>query len=259
MIAVVVGGTGLVGSKLVARLRDHGAEVRVATRRTGVNAYTGQGLAEAVNGADVVIDVTNVSWSPYDDEPTAAFFETCTTNILWAGQRFGVAHHVMLSALGAHRIDSPYFRSKAAQERLVLAATTPHSVLRTTVLHETLPLLVERASTTHAVHLPPVRVQPVAATDVVSRLCRLALDAPINGAFEIAGPEIHFLDELARQVLEAGSDRRPVVADGNARYLDAVLDPDSETLLPRWRQSRTSFRDWLAGAGPAEARSGPAA
>ena len=250
MRIVVVGGTGLIGSRLVNRLRDHGVEVRVASLSTGVDAYSGHGLAEAFRGAQVVVDAMNMNRPSYDYEQAVDFFRRCTRNILAAEEGAGVQHHVGLSIIGAERIDSNYFRGKAAQERLVAGSGTPHSVLRTTLLYEFLPKLVDHVATTHLVRLPPVRVRPVAADDVVTEICRLALGEPLNGRYELAGPEVHFLDELARQVLAAEGDRRPVMADTTAYYLGARLDPDSESLLPSWRTSDRAFTDWLFHRAP---------
>jgi uncharacterized protein YbjT (DUF2867 family) len=250
MHVVVVGGTGLIGSRVVNRLRDHGVEVRVASLRTGVDAYSGHGLVESFEGAQVVVDVTNMNRPSYDYEQAVDFFETCTRNILAAEEQTRIQHHVGLSIVGAERIESNYFRGKAAQERLVSRSSTPHSVLRATLLYEFLPKLVEHAATTHLVRLPPVRVQPVAAEDVVSEVCRLALGVPLEGRFELAGPEEHFLDELARQVLASSGDTRTVTTDANAFYLGARLEPDADVLLPAWRRTDQTFTDWLSASAP---------
>lgn len=244
MHVVVIGGTGMIGSRIVNRIRDHGAEARVGSLRTGVDAYSGRGLAELFTGAEVVIDATNMNRPAYDYEQAHDFFETCTRNILDAEQRAGVQHHVGISLIGARTIDSEFFRGKAAQERLVADSATPHTLLRATMLHELVPRLVEHAATTHVVRLPPVRVQPVAADDVVAELVRKALGEPLNRAFEIAGPKVHFLDELARQVLAAAGDDRRVRADHTAYYLGARLEPGTDALLPSWRATTQTFEDW---------------
>jgi uncharacterized protein YbjT (DUF2867 family) len=150
--------------------------------------------------------------------------------------------------IGASGIDSEFFRGKAGQEGLVAAAPTPHSLLRTTMLHEFVPRLVDHAATTNLVRLPPVRVQPVAADDVAAEVSRLAIGVPLNDAFEIAGPEVHFLDELARLVLATDRDPRQVRADHTAYYLGARLAPDTEALLPSWHTTATSFEDWRSSA-----------
>jgi uncharacterized protein YbjT (DUF2867 family) len=246
MRIVVVGGTGLIGSRVVNRLRDHGAEVLVASLRTGVDAYTGGGLVEALEGAEIVVDATNMNRPSYDYEQAVEFFETCTRNVLAAEERAGVQHHVGMSVVGAERIDSQYFRGKVAQELLVMRARIPHTVLRSTLLHEFVPRLVEHAGTTHFVRVPPVRVQPVAAGDVVAEIVRLALGEPRNGRFEIAGPEEHFLDQLAREVLASTGDTRTVLSDAAAPYLGAHLEPDADYLLPAWRRAEQTFKDWLS-------------
>jgi uncharacterized protein YbjT (DUF2867 family) len=246
MRIVVIGGTGLIGSRTVNRLRDHGADVVVASLRTGVDAYTGAGLVKAFDGAQVVVDATNMNRPSYDYEQAVDFFETCTRNVLAAEEHTGVQLHVGMSVLGAERIDGQYFRGKAAQEQLVRQSRIPHTVLRSTLLHEFVPKLVEHAATTHLVRVPPVRVQPVAADEVVAEVTRLALDVPLNGCFEIAGPEEHFLDELAREVLASTGDTRTVLPDAAALYLGAHLEPDTGSLLPTWRRSERTFKDWLS-------------
>lgn len=250
MQVVVVGGTGLIGSRVVNRLRDHGLEVRVGSLRTGVDAYSGRGLAELVEGAEVVVDATNQNRPAYDYEQAHDFFETCVRNILVAELEAGVQHHVGISMIGAHAIDSEFFRGKAAQERLVATSPTPHTLLRTTMLHEFVPRLVDHAATTHLVRLPPVRVQPVAADEVAAEVARLALGVPLNGVFELAGPEVHFLDELARQVLAATGDHRAVLPDHEAFYLGARLEAGTEALLPAWRTTTATFEDWQATPTP---------
>jgi uncharacterized protein YbjT (DUF2867 family) len=244
MHVVVVGGTGLIGSRVVNRLRDHGAEVAVGSLRTGIDAYSGRGLVDLFRGADVVVDATNMNRPAYDYEQAHDFFETCTRNILIAELEAGVQHHVGISMIGAPSIDSEFFRGKAAQERLAADAPTPHTLLRTTMLDEFVPRLVDHVATTHLVRLPPVRVQPVTADDVAAEIVRLALGVPLNGVFELAGPEVHFLDELARQVLAGAGDLRPVQADDAAFYLGARLEPGTSALLPAWRSTTKTFEEW---------------
>lgn len=244
MHVAVVGGTGLIGSRVVNKLRDHGVTVAVGSLRTGVDAYTGHGLPDLFDRAEVVVDATNMNRPAYDYEQAHDFFETCTRNILFAEQSAGVQHHVGISMIGAAAIDSEFFRGKAAQERLVAVSPTPHTLLRTTMLHEVVPRLVDHAATTHLVRLPPVRVQPVAGADLVAEIVHLALEPPRNGVFELAGPEVHFLDELARQVLAATGDRRDVLADHAAFYLGARLEPGTEALLPSWMTTTTTFKGW---------------
>jgi uncharacterized protein YbjT (DUF2867 family) len=257
MHVVVVGGTGLIGSRVVNRLRDRGADVRVGSLRTGINTYTGQGLAELFAGADVVVDATNVNRPAYDYEQAHDFFETSTLNVLGAELDADVQHHVGISMIGAHAIDSEFFRGKASQEQLVRSTPTPHTLLRTTMLHEVVPRLVDHAATTHFVRLPPVRVQPVAADAVAGELVHRALDEPLNEVFELAGPEVRFLDELARQVLTADGDTRPVLADHSAYYLGARLPAGTEVLLPTWRTAPSPFQDWLSTGRQVHAQTHP--
>lgn len=244
MHVVVIGGTGLIGSRVVNHLRDHGAVVAVGSLRTGVDAYSGRGLSDLIAGAEVVVDATNVNRPSYDYEQTHSFFATCTKNILVAERRAGVQHHVGISIIGAGQLDSEYFRGKTAQELLVRESPVPHSLLRTTLLYEFIPKLVDHSGFTHLVRLPPARVQPIAADDVARELARLAIGRPLNGTYEITGPEVHSLDELGRRVLAAAGDNRPVMADDDAFYLGARLEPGTEALLPAWRTTTTTFDDW---------------
>jgi uncharacterized protein YbjT (DUF2867 family) len=255
MQVTVVGGTGLIGARVIKLLRDHGDEVRVASRRTGVNAYSGEGLREAFEGVDVVVDVLNVNRPSYEYEQGLNFFDTCTRSVLRAEESAGVQHHVGLSVIGAERLDSNYFRGKVAQERLVAQSPIPHSVLRTTLFYENIPKLVDHVATTHMVRIPPVRVRPVAADDVAAALCRLARGVPLNGSFELAGPEDWFLDELAHEVLRAAHDPRRVVPDTNALFLGARLKSGDESLLPAWQQTSRSFTEWHSEASAGSARS----
>ncbi|WP_183408334.1 SDR family oxidoreductase [Nocardioides pocheonensis] len=244
MHVTVVGGTGLIGARVVRLLRDHGDDVRVASRRTGVDAYSGEGLREAFDGVDVVVDVLNVNRPSYEYEQGLSFFDTCTRSVLRAEESAGVRHHVGLSVIGAERLDSNYFRGKVAQEQLVAQSPIPHSVLRTTLFYENVPRLVDHVATTHMVRLPPVRVRPVSADDVAATLCRLARGVPLNGSFELAGPEDWFLDALAREVLAAQHDTRPVVPDTHALFMGARLRSGDESLLPAWAETSSSFARW---------------
>ncbi len=244
MQVAVVGGTGLIGSRVVRSLRDHGDEVRVASRKTGVNAYSGEGLREVFDGVQVVVDVLNMNRPSYEYEEGLSFFDTCTRSILRAEESAGVQHHVGLSVIAAERLDSSYFRGKVAQERLVAQSAVPHSMLRTTMFYENIPKLVDHVATTHMVRLPPVRVRPVSAEDVAATLCRLAHGTPLNGTYELAGPEDWFLDELAREVLAVAHDTRPVVPDPDALFMGARLHPGDDSLLPGWEETRGSFTQW---------------
>lgn len=244
MHVAVVGGTGLIGSRVVNRLLDHGATVAVGSRRSGTNAYSGHGLADLFEGADVVVDATNMNLPASNYDQALDFFETCTRNILFAEQGAGVRHHVGISMIGAQDIDGEFFRGKSAQERLVAASPTPHTLVRSTMLHDLVPRLVDHAATTHLVRLPPARVQPVAADDLVAEIVRLALGPPRNGVVEFAGPNVHFLDGLARLVLFAAGDRREVLPDHGAFYLGARLEAGTDALLPSWVAATTTFDEW---------------
>jgi uncharacterized protein YbjT (DUF2867 family) len=243
MQVTVIGGTGRIGSRVVNRLRDHGHRVVAASPGTGVDTITGEGLSEAVAGADVVVDVTN---SPSTDEgPATWFFSTSTAHLLVAEKAAGVTHHVGLSILGANRVSSGYFRAKLAQEARVKDSGIPHTILRTTMFFEYVDTVVDDATDGPVVRLAHVPMQPVAADDVAATLAHLAFSSPLNGTLEMAGPEQGWLDELARQVLGTRQDERTVVTDAHAPYLGAVLDYGERSLLPDLRLGATRFEDWL--------------
>jgi uncharacterized protein YbjT (DUF2867 family) len=248
MHALVIGGTGLIGSRVVRLLRDHGDEVRVASRRTGVNAYSGEGLREAMTGVQVVVDVLNMNRPSYDYEQGLNYFDTCARNVRHAEAAESVQHHVGLSVIGAERLESAYFRGKVAQERLVAESPVPHSVLRTTVFYENVVKLFDHVATTHMIRIPPVRVRPLAANDVAAKLCQLARGVPVNGSYELAGPEDWYLDQLARDVLRVAHDPRQVVPDTNALFMGARLHSDDESLLPAWEHTKLTFSGWRGGA-----------
>ncbi|QRM33823.1 SDR family oxidoreductase [Microvirga sp. VF16] len=244
MKIVVVGGTGLIGSRLVEALHDRAHDVMAASRATGVDTITGEGLADALSGAQLVIDVSN---SPSIDEDTAlAFFETSGRHLLAAEQAAGVQHHVALSAVGTDRLpDSGYFRAKMAQEKLIRASGIPYTILRSTPFFEYITGVVENAAEGHTIRISPAAVQPIAADDVVAALLEVALGRPQNSDLEIVGPDRFRLDELAEQILAANEDDRRVIADAQARYFGAVLRDD--TLVPgdHPRFAPTRFDDWL--------------
>ncbi|MBB5790359.1 NmrA family NAD(P)-binding protein [Jiangella mangrovi] len=244
MKIVVIGGTGLVGSSVVALLRQHGHEAVAASRRTGVDAVTGAGLADALTGATVVVDVAD---SPsLEHEAALHFFETSTRNLLTAESEAGVRHHVALSVVGAERLpDIGYFRAKLVQENLVMSSPIPFTVTRATQFFEFLMRIADAATDGDAVRLAPVLVQPVAADDVAAMLGRVAVEPPANGVVEIAGPERFRFDELVWDDLSARDDPRSVVTDERARHFGALLSELS--LVPHdgaWLGS-TRFADWL--------------
>lgn len=247
MKIVVIGGTGLIGSKLVARLREHGHEAVAAAPNTGVNTLTGQGLPEALRGASVVVDVSNSpSW---EDAAVLNFFETSTRNLLAEETAAGVGHHVALSVVGTDRLsESGYFRAKIAQEKLIRESMRPYSIVHATQFFEFLKGLADISMAGDKVHLPPVLFQPMAADDVASGVARVAIGRPVNGIVEIAGPEPFRVDELVQRRLAALKDPRKVVADPQARYDGAPVS--ERTLLPGKdaRLGETRFETWLAQA-----------
>ena len=245
MKIVVIGGTGLIGSKLVNKLREHGHEAVAAAPNTGVNTVTGEGLAEALNGASVVVDVSN---SPdWEDAAVLKFFATSTRNLLTNEAAAKVRHHVALSVVGTDRLsDSGYFRAKIAQEKLIRESSIPYTIVHATQFFEFLKGLADISMVGDKVHLPPVLFQPMAADDVASGVARIAVGPPVNGVVEIAGPEQFRVDELVRRRLASLNDPREVIADPNARYSGAQLS--EKTLLPgkNARLGETRFETWLS-------------
>jgi len=244
MKIVVIGGTGLIGSKLVNKLREHGHEAVAAAPNTGVNTLTGEGLAEVLKGASVVVDVSNSpSW---EDAAMLKFFETSTRNLLTYEAAAGVGHHVALSVVGTDRLsESGYFRAKIAQEKLIKESSIPYSVVHATQFFEFLKSLADISMVGDKVHLPPVLFQPIAADDVASGVDRIAVGQPVNGIVEIGGPEQFRLDELVRRRLASLKDPREVIADPNARYSGAKIS--EKTLLPGNNAllGETCFETWL--------------
>src|SRR5436309_8763605 len=244
MKIVVIGGSGLIGSKLVIKLREHGHEAIAASPSAGVNTLTGEGLAEALQGASVVVDVSN---SPsFEDAAVLKFFETSTRNLLTHEAAAGVGHHVALSVVGTQRLsESGFFRAKIAQEKLIKASSVPYSIVQATQFFEFLKGLADISMVGDKVHLPPGLFQPMAADDVASGVARVAVGQPVNGIIEVGGPEQFRLDELVRRRLASVKDPREVIADPNARYSGAKLS--EKTLLPgnNARLGETRFETWL--------------
>ncbi|HET8822297.1 MAG TPA: SDR family oxidoreductase [Thermoleophilaceae bacterium] len=246
MKIVVIGGTGLIGSKLVEKLRKDGHEPLAAALETGVDLLTGEGLAGALDGAQVVVDVANApAWG---DAAVLDFFQTSSRNLLAAEAAAGVGHHVTLSVVGADRLaaESGYMRAKIAQEELVKAGPIPYTIVRATQFFEFIGRIADSNTEGEIVRLPPALVQPESADDVVSTLADVAVGAPLNDTVELAGPEAFRLDELARLVLRASDDRRQVTADAHARYFGAELDDRSLTPGGDARIAPTRFEDWLS-------------
>jgi uncharacterized protein YbjT (DUF2867 family) len=245
MKILVIGGTGLIGSKLVEKLREDGHDPLAASPDTGVDTLTGEGLAEAITGAEVVVDVANAP--DWDDAAVLSFFQTSARNLLAAETVAGVRQHVALSVVGADRLpDSGYLRAKLAQEHVVKTATVPYTILRATQFFEFIGRIADSNTVGDTVRLPPVQVQPEAADDVAAALADVAVSAPVNGTVELAGPERFRLDELARRVLRAHNDPRRVMADVHARYFDAELDDHSLIPGDNPRIAPTRFADWLS-------------
>lgn len=245
MKIVVIGGTGLIGSKLVNKLREHGHEAVAAAPNTGVNTLTGEGLAQALKGASVVVDVSNSpSW---EDAAVLKFFETSTRNLLKYEAAAGVGHHVALSVVGTDRLsESGYFRAKIAQERLIKESSIPYSIVHATQFFEFLKGLADISMVGGNVHLPHVLFQPMAADDVASGVARVAVSPPTNTIVEIAGPEQFRVDDLVRRRLASLKDPREVIPDPNARYSGAKIS--EKTLLPGngAQLGATRFETWLA-------------
>jgi uncharacterized protein YbjT (DUF2867 family) len=242
---VVIGGTGLIGSKVVSKLSERGYEVISASPNSGVNTLTGEGLAEVLEGASVVVDVSN---SPsFEDAPVMEFFKTSTGNLLSYETAAGVGHHVALSVIGCDSLpDSGYLRAKVAQEKLIRESSIPYSIVRATQFFEFVNRIADSATEGNTVRLPPVRFQPMAADDVANEVARVAMGPPLNGIVEVGGPEQFRFDELIRLGLSARNDPREVIADPHARYFGTELSeyslvPGSDALLGELR-----FEDWLS-------------
>jgi uncharacterized protein YbjT (DUF2867 family) len=244
MKIVVIGGSGLIGSKLVSKLREHGHEAVAASPDSGVNTITGEGLAEALKGASVVVDVSNSpSW---EDAAVMKFFDTSTRNLLTHEAAAGVGHHVALSVVGTERLlESGYFRAKMAQEKLIKASSIPYSIVHATQFFEFVKGIADFSTAGNKVVLPPALIQPMAADDVASAVGRIAMGSPVNGTVEVGGPEKFRLDELVRRALSARKDPREVVTDPHARYYGAELS--ERTLVPGddARLGETRFETWL--------------
>ncbi len=244
MKIVVIGGSGLIGSKLVSTLRSRGHEVLAASPNTGVDTITGAGLPEALAGAQVVVDVAN---SPsFDDEAVRKFFETSGKNLLAAEAGAGVRHHVALSVVGTDRVtDSGYLRAKLIQENLIRTSGIPYSILRSTQFFEFVSRIAQSGEDGKSVRASGALFQPVVSADVVAVLADVTLGAPVNGIVEVGGPEKFRIDELVRRVMQANGDERDVITDEHARYFGAELDDQSLVPGSGARIASTRFDDWL--------------
>jgi uncharacterized protein YbjT (DUF2867 family) len=249
MKIVIIGGSGLIGTKLVNKLGESGHEVLAASPSSGVNTITGEGLAEGLAGAQVVVDVTNSpSW---EDKAVLEFFETSTRNLLAAEAAAGVGHHVALSVVGTDRLlQSGYFRAKMAQEDLIKASKIPYTIVRATQFFEFVNGMAQSATDGQTVRLPPALMQPIVSDDVAAALADVAINAPVNGMIELAGPELIRQDELVRRFLSAKQDARQVVTDVHARYFGIELNDQSLTPGDNARIAPTRFEDWLSRSIP---------
>jgi len=247
MKLVIIGGTGLVGSKVVARLREFGYDAVAASPDTGVNTITGQGLAEVLQGASVIVDVSN---SPsFEEAAVMEFFTTSTRNLLKYGAAAGVRHYVALSVVGTERIpDSPYLRAKNAQETLIKAGGIQYSIVHATQFFEFVTRIADEATIGTTVRLPPVLIQPMAADDVAKAVGSIAVGAPLNGTVEVAGPQQFRFAELIGQGLRARNDPREVVSDPHARYFGAELGERALVPGDGARLGETHFDEWLGHA-----------
>ncbi|MET9972997.1 SDR family oxidoreductase [Streptomyces sp. NPDC006356] len=245
MKVVVIGGTGLIGSKLVGKLNEHGHEAVAAAPNTGVNTLTGEGLAEVLQGASVVVDVSNSpSW---EDDAVMNFFRTSTTNLLKAEAEAGVTHHVALSVVGTDRLqESGYFRAKQAQEDLIKESGMPYSIVHATQFFEFVKGIADISTDGDTVRLPSAKFQPMYSDDVAAAVGRTAVGSPVNGVVEIAGPDVFPLDELIRETLAAQNDPRTVVTDPQAPYSGAVLQETTLLPGPDAEIAKTKLSDWLA-------------
>jgi uncharacterized protein YbjT (DUF2867 family) len=243
MKIVVVGGTGLIGSKTVAILRQGGHEVVAASPSSGVNSITGDGLREAIADAQVVVDLTN---SPsFEDKAVLGFFETSGRNLAAAETATGVRHHVALSIVAIDRTDNGYFRAKVAQEKLIRGSGIPYTIIRATQFLDFLGGIADSSTDGNTVRLPPVQFQPIAADDVARVVAEVALAPPRNGIVEIAGPERAPFNEIVGRYLKAVGDRREVVRDPAARYFGGRVEEQSLVPVGQARLGRIGLDEWL--------------
>jgi uncharacterized protein YbjT (DUF2867 family) len=244
---VVIGGTGLIGSKLIPKLSARGYQAVAAAPDTGVNTLTGEGLAEVLKDASIVVDVSN---SPsFEEKAVMEFFQTSTRNLLSYEAKAGVRHHVALSVVGTDRLqESPYIRAKIAQEKLIRESGIPYSIVHATQFFEFAKSIADAATDGNQVRLPPVFIQPIAAEDVATAVGTVVVGAPVNGIVEVAGPQRFRFDEFIRQGLRARNDPREVVADPNARYFGAKLSELTLVASGEAQIGEIRFEDWLSPA-----------
>lgn len=249
MKIVVIGGTGLIGSKVVRLLNEQGQEALAAAPNTGVDTMSGKGLAEALDGAEVVVDVSN---SPsFEDRAAMDFFETSGRNIVAAEKDAGVRHHLALSVVGTDRLQgSGYFRAKLAQERLIASSPVPYTLVHATQFFEFIRSIADTSTVAGAVRIPPVKFQPIAADDVATAIANAALGPPINDTIEVAGPETFTFDRAVRKVLEYDRDPRQVIADPTARYYGVEVAQDTLVPAQNAKLGSTTLDWWLEHVPP---------
>jgi len=248
MKIVVIGGSGLIGSKLVSSLEKLGHEVIAASPQSGVNTITGEGLADALTGADVVVDVAN---SPsFEDNAVMEFFQTSGKNLLAAEAIAGVKHHVALSVVGTERLQgSGYFRAKLAQEKLIKESGIPYSLLHSTQFFEFVGGIVQSGTVGDTIHMSPANIQPIASDDVVAAMTSITIGLPFNGTIEVAGPEKIRLNELVQKYLGLKGDNREVIADTHAPYFGVEINDQSLTPADNARLGSIRYDEWIAQPG----------
>lgn len=249
MKIVVIGGSGLIGKKVVANLRQRGHEVVAASPSTGVNAVTGEGLAAALQGAQVVVDVANAP--VWEDDAVLEFFEKSSRNLASAGAVAGIGHHVALSVVGTDRmLASGYFRAKMKQEELIKASSIPYTIVRATQFFEFVSAIAQAATDGQTVRVSSAMMQPILSDDVAAAVADVALAQPLNGTVDLAGPDPIRMDELVRRFLKASKDGRQVVTDPNAGYFGTPVDDQSLTPIGASRLGPTHFDEWLSRSVP---------
>lgn len=244
MKIVVVGGTGLIGSKLVNKLKGFGHEVVAASPSKGINAITGEGLAEALKNTQVVVDVANAP--SFEDKAVLEFFETSGKNLMAAEKNAGVGYHIALSVVGSERLtESGYFRAKIAQEKLIQSSPIPYTIVRATQFFEFLGSIAEGSADGQSIHLPPALMQPMAAEDVAALLLQVVSEKPVNGIIEIAGPERFPISDIVEQYLRATKDQRTVISDVNAKYYGLKVMGNMLVPNENARMGSTTFKNWI--------------
>lgn len=245
MKIVVIGGFGLIGALMVERLRRAGHDAIAASPRVGVNTVTGEGLAQVLEGADVVVDVTNPP--TFEEKLLTDLFDTGTRNLLVAATAAGIKHYVVLSVVGTDRMqDSPYFRAKLVQEKHISSGKLPYTIVRATQFYEFLGGIADFATVENKAYLTPIHMQPIAAVDVATMLCEIALDAPTNEIVELGGPLRIRLSEIVGKYLKAIQDKREVITDENASYFGMRLNDQSLVPAADARLSKTTFDEWIS-------------